>query len=76
MRLRELRVRKLYSVRGLAKEAQVSEKSIRAIEAGEWGPSLATIRKLSAILEAEPMEVDEFKVAMEKAMEGANKKSG
>ena len=69
MRLRELRVTKLYSIRGLARAAQVSEKSIRAVEAGQWRPSLATIRKLSQLLEVDPMDVDEFKEAMHKAME-------
>ena len=69
MRLRELRVRKLYSIRGLARAAQVSEKSIRAVEAGQWRPSLATIRKLSQLLEVDPMDVDEFKEAMQRAME-------
>ena len=70
MRLRELRVRKLYSIRGLARAAQVSEKSIRAVEAGQWRPSLATIRKLSQVLEVDPMEVNEFEEAMRRAMEG------
>ena len=70
MRLRELRVRKLYSIRGLARAAQVSEKSIRAVEAGQWRPSLATIRKLSQVLEVDPMDVNEFEEAMLRAMEG------
>ena len=68
MRLRELRVRKLYSIRGLAKAAGVSEKSIRAVEAGQWRPSLSTIRKLTELLEVDPMEVDEFREAMNRAM--------
>ena len=68
MRLRELRVRRLYSIRGLAKAAGVSERSIRAIETREWRPSLATIRKLTTLLDIDPMEVDEFKEAMGRAM--------
>ena len=68
MRLRELRVRRLYSIRGLAEAAGVSERSIRAIETREWGPSLTTIRKLTALLDVDPMEVEEFKQALDRAM--------
>ena len=68
MRLRELRVRKLYSIRGLAKAAGVSDRTVWVAEAGQSRPSLATIRKLSQALEVDPMEVDEFKEAMERAM--------
>ena len=68
VRLRELRVRKLYSIRGLAKAAGVSDRTVWVTEAGQSRPSLATIRKLSQVLEVDPMEVDEFKEAMDRAM--------
>ena len=70
MRLREHRVLNLYSIRGLGKAAQVSAKSIWAVESGLWRPSLATIRKLSTFLEIEPTEVDEFKEALGMAIKG------
>ncbi len=69
MRLKELRIKNLHSVRGLAKEAGVAERSIRAIESEEWRPSLATIRKLSEFFAIDPMEVDEFKEAIEEKLE-------
>lgn len=68
MRLRELRVRKLYSIRGLAKAAGVTGKTVRTTEAGQSIPSLSTIRKLSNALEVDPMDVDEFREAMDRAM--------
>ena len=68
MRLRELRVRKLYSIRGLAKTAEVADKTVRTTEAGHSVPSLSTIRKLSRVLEVDPMDVDEFREAMRRAI--------
>jgi DNA-binding XRE family transcriptional regulator len=67
MKLREVRARKLFSVRRLARTAQVAEKTIYAVEGGEWLPSLETVRKLSRALEVDPMEVDEFRAAIDKA---------
>ena len=68
MRLREVRVHKLQSIRGLARTAGVSDKTIRSVEAGQSRPALSTIRKLSQALEVDPREVDEFREAMERAM--------
>ena len=68
MRVRELRIRKLYSIRGLAKTAGVTGKTVRTTETGQSIPSLSTIRKLSQVLEVDPMEVDEFKDAITRAI--------
>ena len=68
MRVRELRIRKLYSIRGLAKTAGVADKTVRTTETGQSIPSLSTIRKLSQVLEVDPMEVDEFKDAITRAI--------
>ena len=67
MNLREARARKLLSAKELATKAGISESNIYSIEHGAWLPSLATIKKLSAILEMDPMEVTEFKAAIEKS---------
>jgi len=67
MNLREARVKKLMSAAELAKQAGVSESNIYAIEHGEWLPSLGTVKKLAGVLGVEPMEVVEFKGAIEKA---------
>ncbi len=68
MRLREIRIRKLYSIRGLAEVAGLSDSTVRTVESGQVRPSLSTIRKLSTLLDIDPMEVDEFKEAMKRAM--------
>ena len=67
VRLRELRVLKLYSIRGLAKAAEVSDRTVWVAETGQSRPSLTTIRKLSRALEVDPLDVDEFKEAMDRA---------
>jgi len=68
VRLREMRVRSLFSIRGLASAAGISDKTIRGIESGQRRPSLATIRKVSSILQIDPAEIDEFKEAMNRAI--------
>lgn len=68
MRLREIRIRKLYSIRGLAKAAGLSDSTVRTVENGQVRPSLSTIRKLSSLLDIDPMEVDEFREAIDRAM--------
>jgi len=67
MNLREIRVQKLLSAKELAKQAGISEGNIYNIEKGTWLPSLATVKKLAGVLGVEPMEVTEFKAAMDKA---------
>ena len=68
--LREVRVRRLLSMRQLAKEAKVAPTTVYLIEAGQRLPHFGTMRKLAAALEVEPSEVDEFRAAMEAALEG------
>ena len=51
----------------LAREANVNRGTVYAIEAGKWLPNLETVRKLSEALEVDPMEVDEFKAAIERS---------
>lgn len=63
--LREWRVARLYSIRRLAEEADLSPRTIHEAEHGRRTPSLETIRKLSQVLEVEPADVVEFKAAMD-----------
>jgi len=63
--LREWRIARLLSVRGLEKAAGVTQKTIIDIELGRRAPHYATIGKLSAALGVEPGEVAEFAAALE-----------
>ena len=69
-RLRDVRVRRLLSMRQLAKEAGVAPTTVYLIESGRRLPHYGTIRKLAAALEVEPAEVEEFRAAMEAAAAG------
>ena len=68
--LRELRIRRLFSLRALAKRADVAQRTIVEAEAGRRVPQLGTMRKIAAALEVDPLEVDEFRAAIEDAIEG------
>jgi len=68
--LRELRIRRLFSLRALAKRADVAQRTIVEAEAGRRVPQLGTMRKIAAALEVDPLEVDEFRTAIEDAIEG------
>ena len=68
--LREVRIRKLLSLRELARRAGVAQRTIVEAEAGRQAPRLTTIRRLSQALEVDPMEVDEFSAAIQAALEG------
>jgi transcriptional regulator with XRE-family HTH domain len=68
--LRELRIRRLLSLRELAKRASVAQRTIVEAEAGRQVPRPATMRKIAEALEIDPMEVDEFRAAIEDAIEG------
>jgi len=70
MKLSEARASKLFTAARLAQEAGVSRGSIYAIEAGKWLPGLETVRKLSETLKIDPLDVDEFKAAIEKTARG------
>lgn len=65
MRLKELRTRKLMTVRELAEQAHISPSTISVIEKGHGRPALSTIRKLSGLFSVDPMEVEEFREAIE-----------
>jgi len=66
MKLRDARRRKFYSAADLAEEAGVSAGVIYAIEAGRELPVLRTARLLAAALEVDPLDVDEFRAALER----------
>ncbi len=68
--LREARVRRLLSIRGLAKLAKVSPQTVQLVEGGRVLAQPSTIRKLAAALEVEPAAIEEFRRAMEAAIEG------
>ncbi len=68
--LRELRIRRLLSLRELAKRANVAQRTIVEAEAGRQAPRTTTMRKLAEALEVDPLEVDEFRAAIEDAVEG------
>ena len=66
MRLAEARAKKLLTAGKLAQAAGMSRASIYAIESGRNIPTLDTVRKLSEVLAVDPLEVDEFKAAIDK----------
>jgi len=68
--LREVRIRKLLSLRELAKRADVAQRTIVETEAGRQLPRPTTMRKLAEALGVTPEEIDEFRVAIEAAIEG------
>ena len=70
MRLVELRADRLLSIRGLAQKAGVSQRTVHTVERGITKPTLNTVRKLSAALEIDPREVEEFREAIENTVRG------
>ena len=68
--LREARAARLLTVRGLAERAGVAFSTVHLIETGKSIPRFEVIRKLSAALGVEPVEVDEFRAAIEAAAKG------
>ncbi len=60
MPLREARHRRLLSIRELAARAGVATATIVSIEQGRQTPTFKTARKITAALEMEPGEIDEF----------------
>ena len=63
--LRSVRIRMTLSQRDLAREAGVTQKTIVDLELARIDPRLQTIRKLAAALGVEPLEIDEFRKAIE-----------
>jgi transcriptional regulator with XRE-family HTH domain len=72
--LRELRIRRLLSLRELATRADVALRTIVEAEAGRQVPQPKTMRKLAEALGVDPMEVDEFRAAIEAAIGGSEEK--
>jgi DNA-binding XRE family transcriptional regulator len=72
--LREVRIRRLLSVRELAKRAEVAQRTIVEAEAGRQVPHLKTMRKLAGALDVDAMDVDEFRTAIEAALKGPEEK--
>jgi DNA-binding XRE family transcriptional regulator len=63
--LREIRLNRMWSQRDLAQQARVAQKTIVDLELRRIEPRLLTMRKLAAALGVEPLEVDEFRKAIE-----------
>jgi transcriptional regulator with XRE-family HTH domain len=70
MTLREARLRRLLTVRDLARQAGVATATITGIEHGRVRPQISTMRKLAGALGVEPGEIAEFARAIEADLEG------
>lgn len=70
MTLREARAARLLTVRGLAEKAGVAPSTVFLIESGRSMPRFTAIRKLSAALDVDPSEIDEFRAAIEGVAQG------
>jgi DNA-binding XRE family transcriptional regulator len=68
--LKEARIRNFFSVRGLAKAAGVSQRTIVEAEAGRRLPHFAVAKKIAAALGMEPGEIDEFVARVEIELAG------
>jgi transcriptional regulator with XRE-family HTH domain len=68
--LRDVRLRRLLSVRALAKRAAVAPSTVHLIETGRRAPQLLTIYRLSQALGVDPAEIDEFRAALDDATVG------
>lgn len=66
MKLRDARRRRFYSANDLGERADINPGTIYAIEAGRELPTLRTARLLAAALEIDPLQVDEFRAALER----------
>lgn len=62
--LRQTRTARMLTIRGLANAAGCSPQTVHQIESGKRRPHFATIRRLSAALGVEPMQVAEFRRAL------------
>lgn len=68
MKLREMRLRRFWTLKQLAEAAGVGESTIRAIESGRELPSLRTSTRLAQALGVEPSEIDEAVAAVERGI--------
>lgn len=64
MKLSEARRQRLLSVRKLADAASVAPATIYHIEHGRTKASFRAIRDISAALEMDPLDIDEFAVVI------------
>ncbi len=62
--LRVWRALRLLSTRALAEKAGTSNKTIVQIENGKQLPTFRTMKRLSAALEVDPLEIAEFAAAI------------
>ena len=62
--LKQARVGKMLTVRGLAQAAGCSPHTVHEVECGARVPRFDTIRRLSAALGVEPSEIAEFRRAL------------
>ena len=65
MKLHEARARRLLSVRRLAEAAGVAPATVYHIEHARTTPSFRAIRDLSAALDMDPLDIDEFAAVIE-----------
>ncbi len=75
MKLKEARAARYLTIRRLAEMAKVSPGTIQAIEGGRSIPTLTTAGKLAHALDVDPNEVDEFRAAVEKTLEGRQRET-
>ena len=68
MKLKDIRAQKFLTRQDLASKAGVGASTIYAIESGREIPTLRSARKLAEALEIDPMEVEEFKAAYQRAI--------
>ena len=63
--LRELRARRMHTIRSLSAAAGVAQKTIVDAEAGRITPQFGTMRKIAAALGVEAIDIAEFVAAIE-----------
>ncbi len=72
--LKDARRRRLLSIRTLAERAGVSPTTVYYAENGRRAPGFRAIRDISAALEMDPLEIEEFRAVIEGT--GAGRKIG
>ncbi len=65
MKMSEARKRRLLSVRRLADAAGVAPATVYHIEHGRTSPSFRAIKHLSAALDMDPLDIEEFATVIE-----------
>jgi transcriptional regulator with XRE-family HTH domain len=65
MKLGDARRKKRLSVRRLAEAAGVAPATVYHLEHGRTSPSFRAIRDISAALEMDPLDIDEFAAVIE-----------